>query len=121
MVLTNNFIGDLINQLKQRVIDNFNYIALGTDGTNPTENDTSLGNEIFRKQRQEYTEGLDYVIVTAWIASTEANGHTIREFGWFDIDTNGNLFAREIIGDLEKTSDIEILIDYKITFIIEQS
>jgi hypothetical protein len=59
------------------------YIALGNDGSTPTNSDTKLGNEFFRKPITKQETGLGSIITTTYIAPGEANIYTVKEIGWF--------------------------------------
>jgi len=102
-----------------------NYCALGTDSTNATDADTSLGTEIFRKSVSSATYNDNITYISTFFTATEVSG-TIEEVGHFidggpDANT-GQIFSR--IEDSETAelpvtkSDTESLtIDYKVTIL----
>ena len=120
-MLTNALLGDVKTTLKNRIINNFLYGAVGTGTTAPTPSDTALESEVLRKPRQQYSEpDPDTVVVSLWIASTEANGNTLSEVGFFDDASAGTLYARQIFTGIAKDNTIELWIDEKITIEVIQ-
>lgn len=111
MVNTTKLLDNAKQVVKQEVISQATHIAIGTGSTTPTPTDTSLENEVYRKERQEYSEENDSVIISGWIGTNEANGNTIREIGLFNADSNGDLLMRAIIDEIQKTDAIELWID----------
>jgi hypothetical protein len=102
-----------------------NYCALGTDGTATSEDDTTLGTEVYRKlisSATYSTTGTPTAYISTFFTATEDDG-TYSEVGHFidgesDADT-GEIFSRIASpesGDLPTTkSDTESLtIDYKV-------
>lgn len=60
------------------------YVAVGSDATAPTVDDTVLGAEEFRKQvTAQTTIGTGIVNTSCVILPAEATGFTIAEIGWF--------------------------------------
>lgn len=104
-----------LNTIKEGVLDTVvaetTHLAVGTDNTTPTVGDTTLGNEVLRKARQEFTRGTSDVIISLFLNSLEANGNSLKEVGMFDAASAGNLQERSIFTTITKTSSIEVWID----------
>lgn len=93
----------------------FTHGAVGIGSTAASGNDTTLGSEILRKAWNDTDDTTDYeTTFEMYIASTEATGTTLQEFGAFTSDTNGSLGIRNTFTALTKTSGIEVLIEQKI-------
>lgn len=99
------------------------YLAVGDGDTATTNTDTSLDNEVFRTFRGSLTRN-GYVVFSEFnILKAEANT-TLKEMGIFvgssassSVDT-GKLWSRVLINPpLLKTSSIELLVQYTVTFI----
>jgi hypothetical protein len=74
----------LISGLVGEVDAKIKYIALGNDDIAPSNSDTKLGNEFFRKAITKQEDGgTGEIITTTYIAPGEANTYTIKEIGWF--------------------------------------
>ena len=80
--------------------NNPEYIGLGTDGTEYSESDTSLGNEIGRKTITYNISDSKRVEFQIEVLSTDTEYHsdTFKEVGL--MATGGDLFGRGIISDL---------------------
>lgn len=102
-----------IDAILDKIENEGQYLAVGTGTTPPIPSDTSLENEVLRKARQEYTrnDATGTIILSMWIASTEANGNDLSEVGVFDSSTGGKMLARETFPSLAKTQDLEVWID----------
>ena len=120
MVLTQVFLDEVREQIKQQISDDFTFVAVGTDGTSPSSSDTTLGNEVLRKERQETTSGTDYRIVSMWINSVEANGNDLQEVGTFNQSSNGNMWTRNTFSSLSKTDTVEVWIDVKVVISVSE-
>jgi len=121
MVLTTNFLSDVKTEVKQEVIDQFLYGAVGDDDTTPTASDTTLGNETFRKARQDYTNLANNVFISLFLSTSENNGEDIKECGFFDASSSGNLKQRAVTTTIAKTADKEVWFDAKINVSVTQS
>ena len=81
----------LLDQIKADVKDDLEALftngAVGTDDTATAPSDTALGAEVFDDVIDEFDQSpSDKVIASFRILTTEANGNTIAECGWFDAD-----------------------------------
>lgn len=97
---------EMLNALRDEIDNQVSEIAVGTDGSDPTTNDTSLGTEVLSKavSKTEKRDGEITHIVR--ILASEANGNDLAEAG--DKDGSGNLEDRFAYAPLSKTNDIEV-------------
>jgi len=123
MVLTSSALNNITEDVQTAIGSDFDDGAIGTDGTNATTGDTSLGNEVLRKDRTTISDsqvsgGSGTTTVSQFISSTEANGNTIREFGIF---TNaGDLQQRDTFQAIDKNNDIELFFDVSVNIEVTQ-
>jgi len=121
MALTSTFKAQIRDDIKDEIEDIFTYGAVGSDNTASSESDTALGSEVFRDTVDEIDKSAsNSVTASLQIATTEANGNTVREIGWLDAASDGNLWVREVINAVNKTSDIQLYIDTTITITVEE-
>lgn len=85
-----------------------NYGALGTSSTSPSNSDTQLGTEVYRKLYASHTtDGNNVAYIDFFYAATDTNG-TYNEFGNFidgTASTNtGRLFSHILTGGWTKTN-----------------
>jgi hypothetical protein len=81
-------------------------IGFGVNGSGPSPDDTAL-TAAFTKTISGITYPAPGQVKFAWnLATTEANGMTIREFGL--ICSDATLFARKTRGAIEKAADISL-------------
>ncbi len=89
-------------------------ISFGTDGTAPSAGDTGITSP-FTKAIGSVTYPDSTSVVFNWsLATTEANGKAIQEFGLLCIDNT--LFARRTRAVINKTSDLRLEGTWKIQF-----
>lgn len=88
-------------------------IQFGTDGTEPSAGDTSITNPFTKTVTATYPDSTS--VVFEWtLATTEANGKAIQEFGLLCVDNS--LFARRTRAVINKTSDLRLEGTWKIQF-----
>lgn len=111
--LTAIYQGSVLNQLKgDEAVDlDIKYIAIGTDGTTATAEDTQLYSEVFRSTPTSKTIADGYM-QTIWVLTPEQGNVRIREIGVFAGDAtleadSGSLLSRVVV-DIEKTPNLEI-------------
>ena len=51
------------------------------------------------------------------ILTTEANSNALTEVGWFNANSGGSLWVRNTLTLINKTSDIQVFLDTKITVV----
>lgn len=91
----------------------FNYIAVGTDSTAENSTDTDLGAEIGRHTGvASYVSNAIYR-VTATLAAGSGTG-AIVEYGLFNSNTAGTLFARDTESVINKGAgdSLKVVADY---------
>ena len=89
-------------------------IGFGTDGTAPAIGNTSLTSP-FVKDLDGFTYPDSTAVVFSWsLATSEANGKAIQEFGLICFDNS--LFARRTRSVINKTSDLRLEGTWKIQF-----
>lgn len=113
--LTTLFLNEIRDAIKDNMETNWTHGAIGTGTTAPTSADTTLETEVFRKARQETSSGTNTKTISSWIASTEANGNDITEFGFLNSGSGGTLWNRNTFSAKSKTSDIELWFDVSVT------
>ena len=92
-----------------------NALAVGTNGTAPTRNDTALGTQVDTLPVTYTFPQSDRVVFEAILPnSTPANTSTLREAGLFNTDLN--MFARQAYGDIYKSSAIQLKYIWTIIF-----
>lgn len=89
-------------------------IGFGTDGTAPSSGDTALTSP-FVKNLDSFSTSDGTAVVFSWsLATSEANGKAIQEFGLFSLDST--LFARKTRAVINKSSDLRLEGTWKIQF-----
>lgn len=99
-----------------------NYSALGSGSIAPSNADTQLGGEVYRKQVASATNASNVAYITAFYAATDTNG-TYKEHGLFanasGTINSGVLFSRVLLNGgtgISKANTETLTIDYTITF-----
>jgi len=97
-----------------------NYLALGDDNTAVSENDTALGNEVYRKTKNIYSHTNNVVNLDWYFTKANTNG-TYEEIGTFVDGTasadSGLLFSRILTGGWPKTSNEGMAVSVQYTII----
>ena len=88
-------------------------MAVGTSSTTPVSSDTSLGNQVFRKDITQTTSGAQLVTFRVYLTSGEGNGSILREAGIFT--TAGVLVARVVFDAVEKSSSDTLTIAWSLS------
>jgi len=126
MTVTEQFKNSLVQASQTEVDTEFSHGAVGTGSTSESDTDTALDNEVLRKGRANFTEsgvsaGVGDVTTSLFINSTEANGNTITEFGFFDASSGGEMQSRDVIPGVDKNYGIELFFELKIDFEVTES
>jgi hypothetical protein len=91
------------------------FLKVGTSNIAPTRNDTALGGLVDTVALTYTFPDVDRVQFEGILPNTTpANGSTLREAGLFN--NNGNMFARQVHGDIAKTSAIQLKYIWTIIF-----
>lgn len=115
MVKTQSLIDDVKEDVKDHILNNYNYVGFGDSAVPASIGQTAMGNEITRIARQTTTELTNNVIISAYLNSTEGNGSTYQEIAVFDTGTAGanEMQERIVLGSsYTKTSDKELWVDF---------
>lgn len=98
-----------------------NYTALGTGTASPTNSDTTLGTEVYRKATASATNSANVAYVTAFYTAVETTG-TYKEAGLFigasGTANSGALFSRVLLNapaGITKSGTETLTIDYTLT------
>jgi len=121
MALTTVLITDVTTTTQSRINTLATYGAVGDDNTAAVPSDTALASEVFRKVRSDVdVSSPGVIILTMEITTAEANGNDLKEFGWFDAASSGNMYVRDILTSITKTSDINLYLDTSVTIVVEE-
>lgn len=102
--------------IDQSTNENASHLAIGTDDTTPTVNDSALGNEVHRNAVTSTTDGGSSLQITTLFDTGEANGNTLVEVALFTASSGGTMLNRAIISDVEKTDQKTLTVDVTLTF-----
>lgn len=100
----------------QSVNEDASHLALGTSTTDPTVDDTALGNEVFRTGVTSTLDDGTSLSTSTFIDTSEANGNTIEEVGLFTASSGGTLLNHASVQSVAKTSSKTLTIDVTLTF-----
>ena len=96
------------------------YIALGDSGSATVDGQTTLGNDVFRKQISRKTAIDDQTVqFQLSVDAGEANGpgtQPLREVGLFNQSSGGTMWARATHMLINKTSAISIVYQWQLFF-----
>lgn len=123
MVLTTSTLNGIRQSSKDEIVATFLYFAVGDGDTPASVGDTVLGNETFRQARESFDADTfpAEVGVTGEVGYTQNNSETIREFGWFDASSGGNLKQRAVLNnEIIKTNDIKVIFPSRATITVVQ-
>ncbi len=116
MVLTSLLISQAVSDIKDDLELLFTHGSVGNGQTVPVASDTALEAEDFRDAIDDFDKSIsDKVIASLRILTTENNGNSVSETGWFDAAAAGNMWTRNTLTAINKTSDIQIFLDTSIT------
>ena len=104
-----NQVRDFLNNLSPTGIT---HLAVGTDATGAVLSDSALGTEVYRNALTKRTPSDASVMLSYYLASTQANGNTLAETGLFNDPTAGAMFARATYTPIIKTSSIAVMYNW---------
>lgn len=119
MVLTTEVLTQFKNSMVDKAGSAFLSGAVGSASTTPAVTDVRLVDEVFRDGTDSNDKSVtDTITVSLIINSSEANGNTLREFGWFETSggSTGTAFVRDIMTAINKTSDVSLYLDTTVSF-----
>lgn len=88
--------------------------AIGTDNTTPAATDTALVTEIFRAAVSQRSFEATQIVTRYFLASTAANGNTLREAGIFN--PNNIMYSRVTHTDIAKTASLTVTYSWTHSF-----
>ena len=92
------------------------HLAVGTDGTTPTSDDSALGNEVYRVENTSRDNRGRDLWTSTFLDTTEANGYVLREIGLFTSSSGGLMVNRALITEIEKNNRKTVTIDVTLKF-----
>ena len=121
MGITNGMHAEIISEVKDSIETMFAYGAIGTGTAAFSTADTTLGTEVFRDAVDEVdTSVTETIVVSLRVLTTEANGNDITEAGFLDAASAGNLWTRNVISAITKTTDKQLYLDVQIDVTTEE-
>jgi len=119
-IATENLVVDAgLNQLRD-LLDATNtsitYFAVGTSSTAPANGQTALVAEVYRNTVTQRVKASAAMTQRCFVASTAANGNTLREAGLFNASAAGTMFSRVTHDDIIKTISITVTHAWTHTF-----
>lgn len=112
MALTTSLLNDVEDDVKSYLETALTDFVIGTDNTAPTAGDSALGAEVFTDTIDGTDDSVaDAIIHECQIGVGEANGNNIQEAGLEN--SGGTLKIRSLLNSINKTSDIQLFIDFR--------
>ncbi len=106
------FLGLIKQDVKDGVVAECTYMAVGSGTATESPSDTSLGDEVDRNARIEYTEGTDNVVISGWWGSSEANGNDLTEVALANSSSTAeDILSRSTFTAVTKTAGTEVWVD----------
>jgi len=126
MTLTDNLKDNIAGSAQTGIDNNFTHGAAGTGTSAEDDADNTLDTEVVRKSRANFTQtgvsnGSGDTTVSLFINSTEANGNTLTEFGFFNDPSAGDMQSRDLIEGIDKNNGIEIFFELSIGIEVTES
>lgn len=84
-----------------------NYIAFGTGDSEFNETDITLETETVRNIVSNIDKANTTIEWTGTLTEAQGNGTTIEEVGLFNASSSGDMFVREVVYPVNKTSAFE--------------
>ena len=109
---------DFLNNGSSAQTVNITHLATGTGTVSPSQSDTTMGTELFRKAPASKIAGTDTVTCKMILLPSESNG-TITELGVFcngtDTSGSGTLISHASC-NIVKNSNLKYLITWKLSY-----
>ena len=124
MVLTSELLDLTRSDVKDDLELRFLAGAIGTATPTGLASQTALPDEAFRSSIDSFDKSVtDSITATLEISTTEANGTTIRGFGWFStaLAVTGTALVIDPVTALNKTSDIAVSFDTNIQILVTET
>jgi len=92
------------------------YVAIGTNTAAPAAGDTTLGNEVARKEITLTDLDVGQVTFQAFFDQSEGNNNTIGEAGLFTYERAGSMLSRVLVSPtIPKDADQTLTVSWEIT------
>jgi hypothetical protein len=93
------------------------HFGLGTGSTAAALTDATLGTEVFRDLVTSRVKASGLLTVKYFLASTSANGNTLREAALFNAGASGTMFARVVLSSaIVKTSSVAVTFSWDLSW-----
>ena len=123
MVLTSELLDLTRSDVKDDLELRFLAGAIGTATPTGLASQTAVPSEAFRSDTDSFDKSVtDAITATLEIGASEANGITIRGFGWFQtaVASSGTALVVDSVTSLNKTSDIIVSFDTSIKITVTE-
>lgn len=113
MTFTSDFLNEVRDSIKTKLVNDSQYGAVGTGTTSELPSDTSLESEVSRVPIVESTQGANSVFTSVLFNSTVANGNDLTEAGLFVESSAGDMVNRVTFPAITKTASVDVFIDFE--------
>lgn len=120
MVLNTPTINGFYTRVKAYVQDTFDHVGFGSLNQVPVQGDTTFESLVIVKDREEFNNLSQSVIVSGYLTATEGNGTTFAQVG-FTNGSYGTLQSLFATTSFEKTSLKQLWVDEEVKFTITQA
>ncbi len=124
MVLTSNLLSLTRSDVKDDLEARFTHGSVGTATPTGLASQTAVPSEAFRSEIDSFDKSVsDSITSTLEISAAEANGNTLRSFGWFStsVPNAGTALAVDSVTALNKTSDFAVVFDTSIQILVTET
>jgi hypothetical protein len=119
-IASSNLVVDAgLNQLRDLLdatIGSITHFAVGTSATAPANGQTALVAEVYRNTVTQRVKASASVTQRCFVASSAANGNTLREAALLNAPSAGTMFSRVTHDDIVKTISITVTHAWTHTF-----
>ncbi len=124
MVLTSHLLTQTRSDVKDDLEIRFTHGSVGTAAPTGLASQTAVPAEAFRSEIDSFDKSVtDAITATLEISAAEANGNTLRGFGWFSTVTPnaGTALVVDSVTALNKTSDFAVVFDTTISIQVTET
>ena len=116
MTGTDDALGFAENGARDKVDSEMTHAAVGTGNQSFSAGDDQLTSEVFRDTFDSQSKSAGQLNKQIIIGATEANGNDLSEAGAFNDANSGDMLQAATFTETTKTNEIEVLVDFDITF-----